>query len=223
MLDIFGALATGTEMLVNADRNSCWIFLLDIFGTLMTGTETVCWIFLVRWRLGQKQCVGDRFAYAGDWNRNSLLDTGDWDRNSLLDIFVTLQVRAGDWDRNSLLDIFGTLVTGTETVGYFWHAGDWDRNSLWTDTGDWDRNSLLDIFGTLVTGTETVCWIFLVRWRLGQKQFVGYFWYAGDWDRNSLLDIFWYAGDWDRNSLLNIFGTLVTGTETVCWIFLVRW
>ena len=80
-------------------------------------------------------------------------------------------------------------------VGYFWYAGDWDRNSL------------LDIFGTLVTGTETVCWIFLVRWRLGQKQFVGYFWYAGDWDRNSLLDIF---------------GTLATGTETVCWIFLVR-
>ena len=102
---------------------------------------------------------------------------------------------------------------------------------------------MLDIFGALVTGTETVCWIFLVRWRLGQKQFVGYFWYAGDWDRNSLLDIFWYAGDWDRNSLLDIFGTLVTGTETVCWtgtetiffgtlatgteticwIFLVRW
>ena len=82
---------------------------------------------------------------------------------------------------------------------------------------------MLDIFGTLVTGTETVCWIFLVRWRLGQKQF-RYFWYAGDWDRNSLLiGYFWYAGDWDRNSLLDTFGTLVTGTETVCWIFLVRW
>ena len=26
---------------------------------------------------------------------------------------------AGDWDRNSLLDIFGTLVTGTETVWIF--------------------------------------------------------------------------------------------------------
>ena len=67
---------------------------------------------------------------------------------------------------------------------------------------------MLDIFSTLVTGTETFCWIFLVRWRLGQKQFVGYFWYAGDWERNSLLDIF---------------GTLATGTETVCWIFLVHW
>ena len=98
---------------------------------------------------------------------------------------------------------------------------------------------MLGIFGMLVTRTETVCWIFLVRWRLGQKQFVGYFWCAGDWDRNSLFDIygtlvtgtetvgyFWHAGDWDRNILLDIFGTLVTGTETVCWMFLdagVRW
>ena len=95
---------------------------------------------------------------------------------------------------------------------------------------------MLGIFGMLVTRTETVCWIFLVRWRLGQKQFVGYFWCAGDWDRNSLFDIygtlvtgtetvgyFWHAGDWDRNSLLDIFGTLVTGTETVCWMFLGRW
>ena len=79
-----------------------------------------------------------------------------------------------------MLDIFGTLVTGTETgwdrnsllLGYFWYAG--------------------DIFGAL--GTETVCWIFLVRWRLGQKQFVGYFWYAGDWDRNSLLGWIFLVG-----------------------------
>ena len=107
------------------------------------------------------------------------------------------------------------------------------------------RHAHFSIFGTLVTGTERVCWIFLVRWRLGQKEFIGYFWYTGDWDRNSLLNIFgtlvtetkrvcwiflvrwrlgqkefvgyfWYAGDWDRSSLLDIFGTLATGTETVC-------
>ena len=80
---------------------------------------------------------------------------------------------------------------------------------------------MLDIYGTLVTGRETVCWIFLVRWLLGQKQFVGYLWYTGDWDRNSWM--FLVTDDWDRNSLLDIFGALVTGRETVCWIFLVCW